>query len=205
MKISGLSVIERSLNGYPGRISTILKPDGVKKCKFCGCGAVTPNIDFELIKKNLLEDNPMVTAIMLEGCEFLNNKDLLTEIASWSKNNNVKVGLNQCGTNSGDLKHALKNELLDFVRIELDVSDWHKYVDLLKKSVGLIRASGVDYEFCVNLSKKQFKIAELEKIYKMVSPCRVFAICGQGLKSSESEELFNFAQKNKNVILRLWG
>lgn len=170
-------VVERSLHGFPGHISTIVSVDGKEK--------------LHNLKENLLKDNPMVSAIFLNAKNWENCR----EMAEWAKKNNLRLGISADEMKLEDVKAALESGFIEFVRLEI------KNHPEIKKKAGVIRNSGIKHEFVFGLHNEDSSKAE--EAYLMVSPCDSFVVEAHPKMTDETREnLMGLSSKYKSMVLR---
>ena len=146
--------------------------------------------DVSELKSSLLQDNPMLTALFLQGSEWEN----LCELADWGKKCGLSIGISADRLSPEEIKKAADSGNVDFVRLELG-----KNTEFRKKA-GIVRSLGVRHEFLCKDAKDE---AEAEKKYKSVSPCDCFVLeASHNSNSKTRESLMNLAHKYKSIILR---
>jgi pyruvate formate lyase activating enzyme len=206
--ISGIK--SPSMGDYPGLPSTTFFLGGCNaKCKNCEYKDAEEKTLDEL--KTRIEPNE-VDAVFISGCEPLAQYEVCEEIAMLAKKDKLKVGLETLGLYEKNLRKLIENKLVDFVRLEirapLEYEHYKKITNLtkteldsIKSSIGLLRASGVGYEFYTKLSK-DVGIKEAEKLYREILPCRLYVVELDDSNSS-LDEFAHFRKGKENVILRV--
>lgn len=175
--VEGFSTVECSMHGVPGHISVIVNE-------------TTPS-HTQHLKDNLLNDNPMVSAVYLSGKNWESCKDL----SEWAKKNNLKTGLNADEMGLEDVKKALESGFVEFVRLNI------KKHPETKKKAGMIRGSGIKHEFVFGLEENDSSKAE--EAYLFVSPCDSFVVeVNPKLKDETKNQLMELASKYKSLGLR---
>jgi len=182
--ISGIK--EYAIGDYPGLTSTTVFFNKDKKSE---------EIEFEDLTNKISESG--VKAVLLSGVEPLAQYEACEAITKWAKKNKLKVGIHTLGLFEKELRKLIENKLVDFVRLELSHPIKSKSV---KSSIGLIRACGINYEFYTRLNKNVgFK--EVEILYKMLLPCRLYVLDVDELKDKIGLFL-EFVKGKDNVVLR---
>lgn len=197
--------VERTLSAYPGRISAVISLPHAENCRRKHISGYSTK-EFESVKKDLL-DNPMVTAIFIDGMDSCNQWKKYAEIVSWAKSNKLSIGIGDHGSEHSEISSAISSNNVDFVRICTHLKDMKEkeHVEKLKKNLAKVRASGIKYEFCLEIDSNVESIAAIKDAYNLFSPCSNFVVqSSHKLNTDRKEELVNFAREAQNIILRLW-
>ena len=133
-------------------------------------------------------------AIFISGCEPLEQADVCREIAAFAKKNKKFVGIRTTGVHHSALSDLVSEKLIDFIRLDVRLNS--------KSSVGLVRASGLEYEFYASLRQVKTKKG-IEELHGQLQPFRLLALEGP-VSDALKPELLEFVGRHKNVVLRLW-
>lgn len=152
-----------SLIEYPGKVVAVLWLGGCNfRCPWCYNKELVlnpenlPSIKEEEVLDFLLTRKKLLDGVMITGGEATINKDLL-EFIKKVKALGFLVGIETNGHNPKILKKMIKEKLLNFVAMDIKAPLEEKIytklagkkVDLrkIKKSIEIIKNSGLDYEF----------------------------------------------------------
>jgi len=189
-----------SLIEWPGKISAILFTGGCNfRCPFCHnpelvniaetqnfvSGHETPPpFPWSEIEKFLDKKKGWIDAVMITGGEPTLHKDL-PKVLEIIKSKGYLVGLETNGTNPEMLRNIIKNNTLD--RICMDIkSSPQKYslvsggknLDFkkIKESIGLLKSSGIIYEFRTTVSPEIVDKSDIEEIGELIKGAKFFAL-----------------------------
>ncbi|MDD3032543.1 MAG: anaerobic ribonucleoside-triphosphate reductase activating protein [Candidatus Pacebacteria bacterium] len=179
MKIGGLQ--KTTLLDYPGEIACVVFLTGCNfRCPFCySKELVEEDLDLlELVREEeffsfLKKRKGQLGACVICGGEPTLNKDLL-DFSKKIKELGFKVKLDTNGSNPEMIEKLIKEKVLDYIAMDIK-APFDKYekatkvkVDIskIKKSIELIKNSGIDYEFRTTIVPT---IHELKDIYEMVN------------------------------------
>lgn len=202
MKIGGWQKF--SLIDYPGKISAVIFTQGCRfRCPFChNPELVVPEKFAESISAgevlNFLESRKSrLDGVVISGGEPTMQPDLI-DFISQLKKMGFSVKLDTNGSFPDALENLIQEKLVDYVAMDIK-SPLSKYAahtnsdikeEYIKKSIELIKKSGLDYEFRTTVVKEQ------------LSPEDLFAI-GQILSGSKRYILQKFIPKktlNENFM-----
>ncbi len=182
--------IENTLLDYPGKIASVIFLGGCNfRCPFCQNPALVlrpqdePDIPEEQILSYLAkpESKKWIDGVCISGGEPTIHADL-PEFIRKLKKLGYLVKLDTNGTNPKKLEELYKEKLLDFVAMDIK-SPLGKYSqtvcapvsqESIQKSVDLIRASGVDYEFRATAVPGLFSKEDAIAIGKWLSGSKAF-------------------------------
>ncbi|MFA6049044.1 MAG: anaerobic ribonucleoside-triphosphate reductase activating protein [Candidatus Micrarchaeia archaeon] len=182
--------IENTLLDYPGKIASTIFFGGCNfRCPFCHNPALVlhPDTEQTLPTEEILETlaSPLmkkwVDGICLTGGEPTLQADL-EEFCAQLKNLGYLVKLDTNGTNPQVLEKLFSKKLVDYVAMDIK-APLEKYdavcgakVDkkAIQKSVDLIRASGIDYEFRTTAVPGLFSKEDALEIGKWLSGSKKF-------------------------------
>lgn len=185
MRIAGFQ--KTSFIDYPEEICAIVFTQGCNfKCGYCHnpelnrferSGKITDEEILEFLKtrQNKLD------AVVISGGEPTLQKDLKTFIKK-IKDLGFLVKLDTNGTNPELLKQIVKENLLDYIAMDIK-APLEKYVkiinvetDILKirESIDFIINSGVDYEFRTTVLKSQLDFKDFKKISELIKGAKKY-------------------------------
>jgi len=195
MRIGGLQ--KHSLVDYPGKISSILFLQGCNfRCPFChNPGLVLPEkfSMFEEISQteifNFLDSRKkLIDAVVITGGEPTIFPDL-PELIKKIKEKGFLIKLDTNGTNPEMLKQLLKENLLDFVAMDiksmLTFDSYNKLVgnvltekmwENIQESINIIKESEIYYELRTTMVKGLHTCEELKQLIEDVNGVKRFAI-----------------------------
>lgn len=197
MQIGGLQ--ELTLIDYPGKLAATVFLCGCNfRCPFCySSEIVLPEkikvqpeysekevMDFLKTRKNLVE------GVVICGGEPTMSKDLVS-FAEKIKEEGFLVKLDTNGSNFGVLKNLIDKKLVDYVAMDIKAplkiknpnDNFQKYetatgvrVDLaeIKKSVELLKNSGIDYEFRSTIVPGIHTQEDILQMAKDLSPAKKY-------------------------------
>lgn len=170
-----------SLLDYDENVSVVLfSPACNFRCPFCHNGdSVLGNnhgIPFGEILDFLKSRVGLVDAVVISGGEptlMIDVKEKIKKIHDLG----FKIKLDTNGTNPGLLQELLKENLLDYVAMDIKNSE-EKYpltcgvksvpIDKIKESISILKNSGIDYEFRTTLVAEYHSIEDMDKIGELI-------------------------------------
>ncbi|MCI1273155.1 MAG: anaerobic ribonucleoside-triphosphate reductase activating protein [Clostridiaceae bacterium] len=184
MQIGGLQ--KTSLLDYPKKISAIVFTKGCNfKCGYCHNPELfsneTSSISEEVLFEFLQTRIGKLDGVVITGGEPTLQKDL-PEFIKKIKDLKFLVKLDTNGTNPIMLEQLLKNNLLDYVAMDIK-APIEKYrvitnsdIDTKKihESINLILQSKIGYEFRTTVVKEQLEIADFEKIGQLIKDANTY-------------------------------
>lgn len=189
MKIAGWQ--KCTLIDFPGKIATILFTQGCNwRCPFCHNGGLwtpkndkLPLIDWQEIRTFLEKRRGQIEGVVISGGEPTLQEDLVG-ICREIKELGYAIKLDTNGTNPEILATLIKQNLLDFIAMDIK-QIWEKYpilcgtkVDLsaVKKSIEMIRNSGLDYEFRTTIVPSLHSKEDILNLAEIVKGAKRFAL-----------------------------
>ena len=188
MKIGGLE--KYSLIDYPGKVACCIFVKGCNfRCPFCHNADLViyenkkPEIDLNFIFSFLRERRSFIDAVVITGGEptiFNDLPDVITDL----KKEGFLVKLDTNGSKSRMIKNLIEKNLLDYIAMDIK-APFEKYnvlsgveVDIneIKKSIELIKYSGISYEFRTTYAKPLLDDSDLKKIKEYIGEDAVFKI-----------------------------
>lgn len=176
IKIGGL--IKFTLIDYPGHVAAVVFTQGCNfRCRYCH--------NPELVYPHLLQDSMPTEDVMsflrrrrgtLEGLVITGGEPTLhaglTDFMAEVKALGYKIKLDTNGTKPEVLQEAIERQLVDFVAMDLK-APLEKYSQItgvefdpkiIQKSIDLIVASGLPYEFRTTYDKEVLTDADIQAI-----------------------------------------
>lgn len=185
MEIGGLQRL--SLIDYPGNLSCILFMVGCNfRCSYCYnpslVNGTCERIPQEEIFKFLRKRKNLLDGVVLTGGEPTIHNDL-PDLARRIKKLGFLVGLETNGTNPQMIKELISERLIEYIAMDVKASleKYEKIVnvkvdlDKIKKSIGIIMKSDIEYEFrttCYPLLTKD----DFIKIFKLIKGAKKYGI-----------------------------
>ena len=190
MKILGLQKL--TLLDFPGRVAAIVFTGGCNfRCPFCQNSSLVlapetvPEISETEFRDFLRKRQGLLDGICVTGGEPTLHADLPEFLAS-IKHAGYLVKLDTNGTNPGMLESLLANRLLDYVAMDVKASPENyarvcglsdpagRLLPNVRRSVELLKNSGIEYEFRTTVVKGLHTANDFEKIATWLSGCRAY-------------------------------
>lgn len=179
MRIAGLQ--KSSLIDYPEKIACIVFTQGCNfRCGYCHNPELFENkeplISLEAFFDFLKSRQGKLDGVVITGGEPTLQKDL-KEFIKNIKDLGFLVKLDSNGTNYEVLKDLVNENLLDYIAMDIKAPiDKYEFIvncnvniENIKKSINLIKNSGIDYEFRTTVLKSQLSYEDFEKIGQLIS------------------------------------
>jgi pyruvate formate lyase activating enzyme len=189
MRIIGF--IKTSLLDWDGRVTAVVYLPGCNfRCPFCHNKEIVLSPDsmeevpLEEIEEYVRSNAEFLDGIVVTGGEPTIHNDL-PELLSRLKALGIKVKLDTNGTNPDMLKDVLDAGLVDYVAMDIKAPLDEKYddltgvsapVDKVKRSIELLRASGVEHEFRTTVVPILLAPGDVERIAAYIGGADKFAI-----------------------------
>jgi len=188
MRIVGF--LKTSLLDWDGKVSAVIYLEGCNfRCPFChNRDIVLPGrieeVPFDRIKEYLVENADFLDGVVISGGEPTLNPDLLSLIKE-IRSLGLEVKLDTNGTNPDMLDDLLGAGMLDYVAMDVKAPLDERYShlsgvdgdpELIRRSIGLIMSSGVDYEFRTTVVPVLIKEDDVEEIARAVKGARKYVL-----------------------------
>ncbi|MCG2696081.1 MAG: anaerobic ribonucleoside-triphosphate reductase activating protein [Candidatus Portnoybacteria bacterium] len=190
MKIGGLQKL--TLVDYPGKVAATVFLIGCNfRCPFCqNYELVSPDVEsgsdsiLESDFFNFLDSKiGLIDGICITGGEPTINADLIDFIKK-IKVKGFLVKLDSNGSNPEVLSEIINEKLVDFIAMDIKTSldRYEKAINVkidlnkIKKSVELIKTSGIDYEFRTTIVPGLVEKDDIEKIGQWLKGVKKFAL-----------------------------
>lgn len=176
MLIGGL--LKFTLIDFPGKIAAAVFTRGCNfRCPYCHNPQLVLPRRYQLPLNNdeildfLYKRYGKLDGVVVSGGEPLLQEGLQGFLHKLKKTG-YKIKLDTNGTRAGKLKALIKNELVDYIALDIK-APFTKYVDTvhvpvnieqIQKSINIIRQSKVDYEFRTTIVKNLHQINEIKNI-----------------------------------------
>lgn len=232
MIIKGLQKL--TLVDYPGKVACTIFVFGCNfRCPFCQNPSLviddgSPAIEEKEILNFLSERKGFLDGVCITGGEPTLQDDL-PEFIRKIKSLGFLVKLDTNGTNPDMLKELIDEKLIDYVAMDIKTRlDFERYrsvvraldqkeFEKVKKSIEVIRSSGVDYEFRTTVVPTLLSQEDVVEIAKYISGAKLFSIqqfrpdvtldkTFKSIKPYRKEELLRMKEEcSKYVKCRLLG
>ena len=194
MNIAGVQKV--TLLDYPGKVACEIFTQGCNfECPFCQNSGLIPITNtgefseeeiFEYLnlRKNILD------GVVITGGEPTVQKDLKSFIKK-IKDLGLLVKLDTNGGNPKVLQELIDEKLVDYVAMDIK-NIFNKYnitagkkinLDNIKKSIEILKASKIDYEFRTTIIKEMHSLDDIVSICKLVGDAKYYL---QNFEDSEN-------------------
>lgn len=194
MNIAGVQKV--TLLDYPGKVACEIFTQGCNfECPFCQNSSLIPITNtgefseeeiFEYLnlRKNILD------GVVITGGEPTVQKDL-KEFIKKIKDLGLLVKLDTNGGNPKVLQELIDEKLVDYVAMDIK-NIFNKYnitagkkinLDNIKKSIEILKASKIDYEFRTTIIKEMHSLDDIVSICKLVGDAKYYL---QNFEDSEN-------------------
>lgn len=194
MNIAGVQKV--TLLDYPGKVACEIFTQGCNfECPFCQNSSLIPITNtgefseeeiFEYLnlRKNILD------GVVITGGEPTVQKDLKGFIKK-IKDLGLLVKLDTNGGNPKVLQELIDEDLVDYVAMDIK-NIFNKYnitagkkinLDNIKKSIEILKASKIDYEFRTTIIKEMHSLDDIVSICKLVGDAKYYL---QNFENSEN-------------------
>ncbi|PKM76936.1 MAG: anaerobic ribonucleoside-triphosphate reductase activating protein [Firmicutes bacterium HGW-Firmicutes-15] len=193
MKYAGM--IKQSLVDYPGEIAAVLFTRGCNlRCPFCHNPdlLVKPKIlvkpiDIEEVVEFLLARRSFLDGVVISGGEPTLNEDLPVDIARM-KSLGCLIKLDTNGTNTTMLEKLLRNNMLDYVAMDIKAPlEYKKYLQAcgklssedffnIRSSVHLLMSTPVNLEFRTTVVPALHTAEDIVAIARHVEGCDIYTL-----------------------------
>ena len=178
-----------TLLDYPEHIAATVFTGGCNfRCPFCHNGELVldpgaqPSITEEEVLSYLKKRREILQGVCVTGGEPTLQKDL-KDFLGKIKELGYLVKLDTNGYRPGVLWDLLQNGLVDYVAMDLKASRKNyataaglKTMDLsrIEESIGILKSSGIPYEFRTTVVKGIHRVEEFENIGRWIAGCPVY-------------------------------
>lgn len=188
MKIGGIQKV--SLVDYPGKVAAAIFTIGCNmRCGYChNPELVLPEqyadaIPEQQILNFLASRTDRLQAVVISGGEPTMHADL-PEFIDKVRSLGYAIKLDTNGTNPDMLESLLASKRVDFVAMDIkgSLSKYQSIVDrpidtqAIRRSITLIKESGVDHEFRTTVVKSQISYDDFDEIGKLIQGSPRFAL-----------------------------
>lgn len=181
MNIQGFQKL--TLLDFPGKTACTVFTGGCNlRCPFCHNGSLVQNpTEQQSVEPQVIEylkkRQGILDGVCITGGEPLLQPDLL-EFIKKCKEIGMAVKLDTNGAAPEKLEKAIKSGLIDYIAMDIKAApdNYSKAVGLdisfipFRKSMELIRNSGIDYEFRTTAVKGIHTLADFEEIARLLKP-----------------------------------
>lgn len=211
MKISGFDKL--TLLNYPDKVACTIFTSGCNlRCPFChNSGLVTNNyneISFDSIYEYLKKRIGILDGVCITGGEPLIHADIKDYIKK-IKDLGYLVKIDTNGCNPKLLKELIDLKLVDYIAMDIkniyskyDITSGVKVnIDNIKKSIGIIENSGIDYEFRTTIVKEFHSTQDIKEILSYISSNSNYYI--QNFKNSNDVFNRNLSSFSENELVEI--
>jgi pyruvate formate lyase activating enzyme len=178
-----------SLIDYPGKIASVVFTQGCNlKCFYCHNKSLwgekgENQIDVEEVFEHLEKRKGVLDGVVITGGEPTLQKDLVSFVKR-IKDLGLLVKLDTNGTDPVKLKYLLDQKLVDYIAMDIKASS-EKYdkisgvkvsLENIKKSIEIIKTSGVDYEFRTTFCTPELDDQDIDKISELIGECKRYVL-----------------------------
>jgi pyruvate formate lyase activating enzyme len=181
-------IIDSSFIDYPKKISMVVFTAGCNfRCHYChNPELVNPELPFmsedKAIKK-IESKKEWVDGIVITGGEPTMHADLPDFIRKIKKMG-LLIKLDTNGTNPEMIELLINEGLIDYIAMDVKapLEDYSKVTgsnfdtNLIKKSIELIKTSGIDYEFRTTILPKLFKEEDIMKLGYLLNGAKLLVL-----------------------------
>ncbi|MFA5051061.1 MAG: anaerobic ribonucleoside-triphosphate reductase activating protein [Patescibacteria group bacterium] len=181
---------------WPGKITTVVFVGGCNFCcPFCYNRTLVlhpqelPDINEKEILRYLEENKKMIEGVVITGGEPLALPKIKNDLISFIKKIKelgLSVGIETNGTNPAALEYLIKNKLIDYAAMDIKAPlESKKYQQLsqksvnlenIKKSIKMIIASKLDYEFRTTVVPGLLDQEDILKIAEQIKGAKKYAL-----------------------------
>ena len=179
-----------SLIDYPGKICAIVFTRGCNfRCPYCHNPEL---VDLEKFSKSVSEEEIFsflekrkgkLDAVSITGGEPTLQKELI-EFLKKIKNMDYLVKLDSNGTYPGIIEKIISEGLVDYLAMDVkaplekydEVVRAHVDKDKVKRSIELIKNSGLDHEFRTTVLKSQLSKDDIIEIGKLIKGAKLYVL-----------------------------
>ena len=194
MNIAGVQKV--TLLDYPGKVACEIFTQGCNfECPFCQNSSLIPitntgEFSEEEIFEYLVLRKKILDGVVITGGEPTVQKDL-KEFIKKIKDLGLLVKLDTNGGNPKVLQELIDEDLVDYVAMDIK-NIFNKYnitagkkinLDNIKKSIEILKASKIDYEFRTTIIKEMHSLDDIVSICKLVGDAKYYL---QNFEDSEN-------------------
>jgi len=211
--------IKTSLVDWDGKVtSVIFLPNCNFRCPMChNYGLILhperyPDQDYEEIMNYLSENSDFLDGVVITGGEPTLYEGL-ERICKDVRNLGLKVKIDTNGYMPDKLSKLLEDDLVDYIAMDVKaplrediysrLSGVKVDIERIKESIGIIKSSGIDYEFRTTVVPSLLKPEDVIEISKELSPARRFAIQQFVPENSMSKVLREIKPYDKKILEEL--
>jgi len=204
MRIGGLQKF--SMIDYPGKLCAIVFTQGCNfRCPYCHNPELVsfdqfgPQIPEEEIFEFLKNRVGKLDAVSITGGEPTLHKGL-PQFMRKLKEMGFLVKLDSNGTDPEMLEKVISEKLVDYIAMDIK-APFEKYewvvrqkvdLDKIKRSIKLIKSSGIDYEFRTTLVKGLSSIEDVKKMSRMLGDAKRYFLQNFVSVKTLDQEFLNF-------------
>ncbi|NLX47946.1 MAG: anaerobic ribonucleoside-triphosphate reductase activating protein [Euryarchaeota archaeon] len=180
-----------SLLDWDGMVATTVYLQGCNlRCPFChnpdliSISAEVEEAPWEVLKEYLEDNTDFLDGVVVTGGEATQSENL-PELIRKIRDLGLKVKLDTNGTNPDMLQDLLQAGLLDCVAMDLKGPLDHQYsqvcgtdvdIEAIKRSIGIIMISGIDYEFRTTVVPHYLSPGDIERMASFIGGAKKYAL-----------------------------
>ena len=215
MQIKGIQ--KTSLIDFPNRISSVLFVGGCNfRCHYCHNPELVNdnlnNIDKEELLEFLKNRKGYVEGVVISGGEPCLQEGLV-EFIQKIKEIGLAVKLDTNGSKPGVLKELIEKKLLDYIAMDVKAPFGKYYeivqenvdVEKVKESIGIIKESGVEYEFRTTVLPKLLSKEDIKEMCNEIGKAKRFYLQQFVNKKTLNKNYQEEESYNKQDLLDIKG
>ena len=173
---------------YPNKISTVYFTGGCNfKCPYCHnkdlVNSIGTKFSEDEIFSFLLKRKKFIDAVCISGGEPTLQKDLYKFISKL-KSEGFFVKLDTNGYRPDVLEPLIKDKMIDYIAMDIKgplyayekITGVKIDVDLIKKSIEIIKSSNIDYEFRTTICRELITTTDILEIAKMIKGSKSYSL-----------------------------
>ena len=211
-------ILDMSTIDYPGKVSSVVFLHGCNfRCPFCHNKLLVEGDEYQeaeiyKIIESIKKHSGFIDAVVITGGEPTLQKEL-EELCRGLKGIKLLVKLDTNGYEPEIVEKLLKNGLLDFISMDIKSAP-EKYnklsgiscnLDKIKKTLEIIKKSGVDYELRTTIIPGINDTEEdIKSVIDFIKPARTYVL--QQFKQENgtlSDEFANIQKTDRDLLLKL--
>lgn len=177
-----------TLIDYPTKVAAMVYTIGCPfRCPYCHNPELVDetcetHIDEQVILDFLDTRTGMLDALVITGGEPSMHGEALISFMKEVKKKGFLVKLDSNGVNPSFLQRVIDEKLVDYIAMDIK-APLAKYTEIvtrpvdreaIKKSIEILKTSGIEYEFRTTIVKSMISIDDLEQIGKEINGAKVY-------------------------------
>jgi len=169
-------------------------------------------VDESGIKNYIWERKLKLDAVVVSGGEPTLQSDLINFLV-WLRTVGLKIKLDTNGSNPEVIKNILDKKLVDYVAMDIK-SGYKNYSEIvgakidfndIKKSIGLIMESEIDYEFRTTVFKNWVDLDDLKEIGKLIDGAKKYFLQNYVYRESikDGKKILSYSEEELKDIINV--